>query len=172
MCSRGRPPHPAGYPAAFGWALPVALGVLYGLAPQAASAQVAAGPCSNGAPDSREACSGRRLDYQSRSASPLQTVSLLPPGRLGKPYPPSRILYGGTPGYTIDPESRVPQGLSVTPDGFLQGTPSKSGGNVILLIARDSAQPANVVRGIYVLNVLAPRQTKAAGRHTSPSAKR
>ncbi len=155
MSNGGRASHPA-------WALPIVLGVLCGVTPQTAPAQVVAAPCRAAAPDSKEARSGQPLDYQARPAAALQTVSMLPPGRLGQPYRPARIIYGGTPDYTIDPTSRVPPGLFVTPSGVLQGTPSQPGDNVFTLIARDSAQPANVVRGTYLLRVGAPRHPKAA----------
>ncbi len=100
------------------------------------------------------------VDQAITAASPLQTVSHLPPGRVGKPYGPFVVLSGGTPGYVIDPKSQLPPGLFVTASGFLQGTPSKPGRNAIVLVARDSAQPRNFIQGNYVLDVLKARRLR------------
>lgn len=90
-------------------------------------------------------------------ATALQAYSHLPAGRLNTRYGSARVVYGGTPPYALDPQSQTPPGLHLTPTGFLEGAPTQVGPNVLMFIVRDSAQPAHVTQGLYILNVLPPR---------------
>jgi len=86
--------------------------------------------------------------FAARSA---QAVARLPKGRVGQPYPSTRVVYGGSPPYVVDPAAQAPPGLHVTPSGFLEGVPTRAGTEVLSIVVQDSAQPAQTLRGRYLL---------------------
>lgn len=109
-------------------------------------------PCASLPPGASEPCLPDKLDFPKG----LRTVADLPSARKNRPYR-TKVLTGGSPPYAWDLISGLPPELTLTPDGFLVGTPRRTGPYHPRVEAHDSATPAQTVGGEWRLRVWEPR---------------
>jgi len=82
-------------------------------------------------------------------------VAALPDGRLGRPYPPTRVMIGGRAPYRAHSDPALPRGLAVSPSGELAGTPQAAGVFSFVLQASDGSSPPQMIRQAFRLRILA-----------------
>ncbi len=111
-------------------------------------------------------------DGTSFCADPLQlvfqTVSL-PNGRLGQAYGPRAVVQGGALPYTLDLLSgKLPDGLVLSDDGRLGGTPTVAGRFRFTLAARDASNPALSLQQAYAMRIETAAPDKPASEPPTP----
>jgi hypothetical protein len=105
-----------------------------------------------------------------KAAEPTQVASLelvyrtvvLPRGVLGEAYRTRQIVRGGTAPYTVQiTEGELPQGLTLSSDGQLSGTPQRAGSQRFTLRILDAAAPPVVIEQRYSIGIDAARPASA-----------
>lgn len=94
----------------------------------------------------------------------------LPQGHVGVPYKRVRIVLEGVSPYSITVEGSLPQGMSLSENGYLGGTPTVAGLSRFVVRASDSATPPTVAQQVYVLRVATPSRTPAKPASSPASA--
>ena len=85
------------------------------------------------------------------------TTETLPAGRAGERYETRIAASGGQPPYTFTLASgALPPGLSLRPDGLLEGTPARSGTFSFAVQAADSGNPAETATRNFTLQISLP----------------
>lgn len=102
-----------------------------------------------GCGDSSSSSGGAPPTSSSSSGAPVQSLSIatasLPNATAGAAYATQLQGSGGTPPYTFGTQANqpLPSGLSLSPDGFVTGTPTSSGVVVVGFTINDSGSPSH-----------------------------
>jgi hypothetical protein len=96
------------------------------------------------------------------SSGPLTLAASVPAGVAQRPYS-QRVVEGGRPPYQVNVlDGSFPDGMAISAEGFLAGTPTRAGSWSVTVQINDSNSPAGTAAGQVVLRVTELRELSIA----------